>query len=461
MQIKALITHLVVKPSLAVIILVLIASTIVNLNLSKWKKRNVIDWDVISYYSYLPAYFIEDDIDLNFFKKNSDYYATQKRMYFPLKCPNGNLIIKTTMGMSVMYLPFFTVGHLWAKTFGYEANGFSEPYQCMIQFSGLFYLLVGLWFLRKVLLQFFKEIITAITLLCMVFGTHLFFYGSVHGAMAHATDFMLASVFIFYSIKWLNQPDYKTTIVLGLVSGMLVLIRPVNILFFLFFVLYEVTSFNDLTDRFKLYAKHYKKLLLIALLAFLCFLPQMLYWKHITGQYLFNSYVGEQFYFSKPHLLEGLFGFRKGWLLYAPMMVFSLIGIGILFKKYKDFAWPLLLLVGVYVYVVLSWWCWWYGGSWGLRAMIDVYPFLAISFAVFVKWLLGSTRQIKRTGIYTLVFLVVWNLFQTLQYRWGIIHFDGMTKEAYFDALFRIEKSPDLEKLINRPDYDKALDGEE
>lgn len=420
----------------------------------------MIDWDVSYYYAYLPAVFIEQDLSLKFVDHNRDYY-TQNHMYLPIECDNGNYVIKTTMGMSVMYLPFFTIAHFTAKLFGFETNGFSEPYQCMVQFSGLFYLLIGLWYLRKILLAFFNEKIAATTIFCLVFGTHLFFYGSVQGAMAHAVDFMLCAMFIYHSIGWINQPEYIRSAKLGLIGGMLVLIRPVNILFFLFLALYKVASVNELIGRLKMFLSDYRKIGLMVFIAFLCFLPQMLYWKSITGNFLFNSYVGEQFYFNHPHLIEGLFGFRKGWLLYTPIMIFSLVGMVLLFKKHQDFAWPVLALTVIYIYIVLSWWCWWYGGSWGLRAMIDVYPFLAIAFAVYIQRVYKSGLKFKRSALGVLILLMVLNLFQTLQYRWGIIHYDGMTKEAYMDALFRLEKSPELEKLIQIPDYEKAKRGEE
>ena len=365
------------------------------------------------------------------------------------------------MGMAMMYLPFFSVAHAYAKLSGYDTNGFSEPYQCLIQFSGLFYLLVGLFFLRKILLQNFNEKVTAFTLLSLVFGTHLVFYGSVHGAMAHATDFMLAAMFIYYSVKWLQVPRLKFVLLLGVVGGLLVLIRPVNILIFSFLLLYKIDSVNSLTERFKLFISNVGQLLIMVVIIFLVVLPQLMYWKFITGQYLFNSYVGESFYFAQPHLLDGLFGFRKGWLLYAPIMIFSLIGVIWMFRKKKEFALAVSVLFLVYTYVILSWWCWWYGGSWGLRAMIDIYPFLALGMAVYINRLYNEKVSFRKAGFSILIALIVLNLFQTLQYRWGIIHYDGMTKEAYTDALFRIEKSPDLEKLIKRPDYDKALKGVE
>lgn len=450
-----LITYLKRCPSIAVIIALIISCIWVNGNVAKWNKKSVIDWDVTSYYSYLPAVFLKKDLTLKFFDEDPGFYMANKQFY-PLKCPNGNYVIKTSMGMAVMYLPFFAVAHVAAKLFGFPADGFSEPYQFMIQFSGLFYLVIGLFFVRRLLLLYFSEKVTAITLACVLFGSNLFYYASVLGAMSHAYTFCLASIFIWHGIKWLVKADIKTTVILGFVLGLIVLIRPVNVLFVLFIVLFGVTSLNQFGMRLLLFLQRMKFILLIAAIGFLVFLPQLLYWKYITGHYLFNSYIGEQFYFGNPHLVEGLFGFRKGWLLYSPIMIFSLIGMVMLFRTKKEFSFPVTILFLVYTYVILSWWCWWYGGSYGMRAMIDIYPFLIMGFAVFIHKMILNKTVMSILGV-----LILLNCFQMYQYRRGVIHFDSETKEAYLDGFFRIETSPNLKDLISPPDYEKARRGEE
>lgn len=430
------------------------------MNIGKWNKKDVIVWDVTSYYSYLPALFYENDLTLSFCNNHPEY-TENNRMYNPIKLLNGNRVIKTTMGMAVMYLPFFSLAHIYCKITGITSDGFSEPYQCAIQFSGLFYLLLGLFFLRKILISWAGEKVAAWTLLFIVFGTNLFLYGSIQGAMAHAAGFALVTIMIYLFMKWMENPQIKHSILLGVVCGLMVLIRPVNILCLLFPLLFGLKGIAELWERLKFLLSNYLQIQIIVVVAFLVNLPQLVYWKIITGHFLFNSYVGERFYFSNPHLIEGLFGFRKGWLVYSPIMIFSLIGIMFLKKYAQAFSSIILLLVPIYIYVVLSWWCWWYGGSFGLRAMIDIYPFLAISLAALVLVLHTGTMMGKKLLLSIMCILVVLNLWQTTQYRWGIIHHDGMTKEAYFDAFFRIEKSPEQEKFIKIPDYEKARLGKE
>jgi hypothetical protein len=154
--------------------------------------------------------------------------------------------------------------------------------------------------------------------------------------------------------------------------------------------------------------------------------------------------------------MEGLFGFRKGWLLYSPIMIGSVIGMVLLFRERKEFGWATLGLFSVYIYVILSWWCWWYGGAYGMRAMIDIYPFLTIAFAVFINRIVSNKIVV---GI--LIFLVMWNCFRMFQYRRGVIHYDGMNREAFVKGFFKTERTPELEKYFKSPDYAAALKGEE
>jgi hypothetical protein len=360
------------------------------------------------------------------------------------------------MGMAIMYAPFFGIAHLSAKLLGYEMDGFSEPYQCMIQFSGLVYMVIGLFFLRKTLLKFFHENVAAFSLFCVLFGSNVFYYVSVHGAMSHAHSFCLASIFIWYSIKWLEKPDLRTSLIIGLTIGLLTLIRPINAIVALFFVLYGVSSLENLRQRMRLFLNRTGLLAVITVCAVLCFVPQLIYWKWVTGHYFFNSYVGEQFFWGQPHLVEGLFGFRKGWLLYSPVMFFSLVGMIMMFRSRKEFAWTTVGLFCIYVYVILSWWCWWYGGAYGMRAMIDIYPFLIIAFAVFLQRYI-----INRIIVSALMVLVLWNCFRMFQYRRGVIHYDSMTKEAFFKGLFQTEPTRELEKTFKTPDYAGAMKGKE
>src|SRR5690606_38307458 len=76
----------------------------------------------------------------------------------------GNYVLKYTSGMAIMEAPFFFIAHFLAPHLDYPADGFSPPYQVMIYLGGLLMTLLGLWYLRKLLLLFYSDKVTGVTL---------------------------------------------------------------------------------------------------------------------------------------------------------------------------------------------------------------------------------------------------------------------------------------------------------
>ncbi|WP_336518634.1 hypothetical protein, partial [Pollutibacter soli] len=149
--------------------------------------------------------------------------------------------------------------------------------------------------------------------------------------------------------------------------------------------LYGVYSKETLIQRLAFLRTHLRKVLGAAAVFILPIIPQLLYWKMMTGSYLFYSYGGQSFNWNDPKILEGLFYYSNGWLPYSPIMVFSLAGF-FLYRYIKQWFWCLGLLFPLYVYIIYSWYCYNYINGLGSRPMIHIYPLLAIPLAAFLLW---------------------------------------------------------------------------
>lgn len=446
-------------------------------NLKRWNnaeedRGKLIMWDITSYYAYLPAAFIHKDLSLDFVDNDGVNYQS-KHQFWPLrlnkkleKDPHGDIkVIKTTMGMSFMYSPFFFMAHGFANVSKYAPNGFSKPYEFFLVMSCLFYLFVGLYILRRLLLRYFSELVTGLTLTSVLLGTNLFYYATEEPAMSHAYSFALIIGFIYHSILWLEKNQLKNVLYLGILGGLIVLIRPVNLLIFIFPLLYGVTKGRDLVSRLEHLVKNWQHILVIGFLSFSIVFPQLLYWKVQTGNWFFNSYFGEGFFFGNSHVLEGLFSYRKGWLVYTPMMIFAFIGLMFLSRKNKSFFIPVLTFLIVNTYVVYSWWSWWYGGGFGSRPMIDSYGLLAIPVASFYSAII-KTKGLRPILVFTLALCFLFlNQFQGWQRRTNMIHWEGMTKKAYWNVFLKPrfhseEEWVRQETYLHLPEQDKAIKGE-
>ena len=436
------------------IYLSLAAVAIIILVAKDWTRENkVIVADVVSYYAYLPASFIFHDIKL--VKKES----FEKGIFWPEPLPDGNQVIKTSMGMSVLYSPFFLAAHGIAKLFGLEAYGYSPIYKIGLLASAFFYLFIGLFFLRRVLKIYFSEQITALTILTIVLGTNLLNYATYDACTSHVYNFALINVFIWYTIQWYKSRQFFNLILLGLLSGLITLVRPSNIIVLVFFFTYGVFTKENLKQRIQLIFTKFHWFLFMALAFVLVWVPQFIYWWKITGHFVVNSYPDEQFFWGNPHFFDGFFSYRKGWLVYTPVMVFALAGIFLLFRKLKEFSWATLIFMSLATYIIVSWWCWWYGGSFGMRPFVDYYGLLAIPMALLFTEL-WNLKKIFRVVILSLVLLsIAQNNFFLEKYKRSTLHYDSTTKSSFWFKFWKLNPQEGYWELLEKPDYAKALEG--
>lgn len=445
------------KISLFSLLLIIIIAFVVQLSDRKWNADfGVVQADVKGYYAYLPLVFIYDDLKVD---NPEDYeYKNDHRLWYST-AEDGTRYIKFTMGVAMLYAPFFFISHLLAETLGFPADGFSLPYQVLLAMSSLFYLVIGIFVIRKLLLRFFKDKIVAITLMVIYLGTNLFYYYTINMCVSHGYSFAMIALFLYSSILWLESARYKHIILMGLSAGLMILIRPVDVIIIMFPMLFNVRNRQNLADRLKFFKQHFLQLLILGLLVVSVIAPQLFYWKYITGSYLFFSYEDEQFYFLKTNILNAVFSFHNGWLIYSPLMLIGIAGIFLLKKRLPEFLTPSLIIIPVYIFIIASWWCWWYVGF-GNRAFINLYPLLCIGTAAFIHYL-SETRKIIRIATYSLVsFLIIYSLFQTFQMSNGAIHYDEMTKAAYLDSFGRAKPSQLFPTFLRKIDGSMAKRGE-
>ncbi|OQX72117.1 MAG: hypothetical protein B6D61_15135 [Bacteroidetes bacterium 4484_249] len=439
------------------ILLSIVITIIIN---QDWKTPyKIFGSDGISYYAYLPVAFIYQDLKMSFYDENDISLRSQFHKY-PKKTPTGNWVIPTSLGLALLLSPFFLIAHLVANIAGFEATGYSLPYEIGMIIGAVIYFFIGLYFLRKTLLLYFNEAITSITLISIVIGTNLFYYITIELLMAHAFNFSVIAVYIFMAIKWYSKPDFKKSVILGLLLGLITLLRPTNILVLLVFLLWDVKSYQDLTNRVLFFFKKISCVLFMLISFALLWLPQFFYWKYVTGSFFFWSY-GEDagFFFNNPQILNILFSYRKGWLLYTPIMILTLIGIPLLWKNLKEAFIPILLFTLINIYVISSWWSWWYGCSYSQRPFIDSYAILAIPLATFFSVLRKKTVLIIIPAILITAFFIFINLFQTWQLRHDLLSSISMTKEAYWLNFLKTKSHPQFRNNLRLPDYAAARHG--
>ncbi|MDQ3111813.1 MAG: hypothetical protein M3R17_18145 [Bacteroidota bacterium] len=397
----------------------------------------IIASDGKGYYSYLPAVFIYHDLNFSFFDTIENKYYDSHLKYDYRSMGNGKIINKYFCGVSVLQLPFFLGGHAAAKISGAEMDGYSKPYAIALNIGAIFWLMIGLIYMRKLLLAFGADRLKAsLVILTFVFGTNLFFYTIGEPAMSHVYSFALVTLFFVYSKKWIDNSQNKYLLLTFLLLGIIAVVRPVNLLI----ILWIPFAAGSLPATFGLIKKTIAKpLCLIAALLFFI-LPvfiQLVIYKISTGHFFVYAYGIEKFNFGNPEIINFLFSYKKGLFIYTPLTFLSLFGLIPLWKQNRFRALWIFCSLLLIVYVLSCWWMWFYGGSFGMRAMIEFFPIFALLFYFLIDAIKIKTL---RWGIIAITLLVVILCqFQTLQYRYEVIHWSDMDKESYWNTFLNID----------------------
>lgn len=408
-----------------------------RLNKQRWKE--VIVSDGIGYYSYLPALFIYNDLNYSYFYSDSlDYIAIRfgaGSFCYPI---NNKAVNKYYSGEALAIAPFFIVSDVITQLTHGERDGYSFYYQASVAIAGLFYFLFGIWmlilFLRN---QKIKEINTAIIVLLFFLGTNLSYYAIEQPYMSHIFSFSLMCWWLRISDLQVKNPKNIRWMLLAFVAGFITIIRPVNaILLLSIFLVYP--DFSLFKEQFSHLIKKPLVLLTSVFIFFSFILIQSLLYFKACGSFWVDSYGNEGFNFSSPEIWNVLFSFRKGLFVYTPILLLSIIGFFYFGKNYgKSRLVILLTILTLFTYVISSWWYWAYGGSFGMRPFVEVYPLFIWIFAISLNSI--SSILLKLLFSFISFFCIYLNLVQFYQSIAGILPYENMDSVKYKRLFLKTE----------------------
>ena len=415
-----------------IILVVIFCASNIQWGKDNWK--DILEADAKGYYAYLPAMFIYHDMNFTFFDSIEKKHPNPHFYYDYRSQADGGTVNKYYAGTAVAMSPFFLAAHVFAG----DKDGYSKIYMVMVSIAAIFYLFLGLYYLRKLLKIYnVKDVIASFILIAIVFGTNMFYYAVCEPGMSHIYSFAFITMFLYYAHRFFRSKDKKELFIRSLLLGMIILIRPVNGLIFL--ILPFIAGSRELfLDGLGWVRRNGKAGLFSFLLFFLVIFIQPLIYKVQTGHFWVYSYGSESFNWMDPHLLDFLFSYKKGLFIYTPLAFAALLGMLKLFKESRFAFYSLLLFLIVLLYVLSSWWCWWYGGSFSSRVAVEYYAIAAI--------LLGYSFDLlkaKWSRVVLSVFIVMCILLcqlQTFQYRYYLIHWEKMDKEHYWRVFLELDK---------------------
>lgn len=373
-------------------------------------------WDAFGYYMYLPSIFIYQDVkELKWVPEiDSAYHLSGGELYQTILLESGTYTNKYLCGVALLQFPFFWAGHGLTFLSGEPQDGFSWPYQYSILFGAIFWCMMGFIFLRKILLSFFNDRVSAMSLILLGLASNLVQYVSIDGAMSHAYIFPLYALVLWFTYRWHQQPRLLYACLIGLICGVAVISRPTELIMIFIPLFWNTHNKEEASLKWKSIFLHKNHVLFAVLFGVIGILPQLIYWKYTTDSLIFD--VGSKWYFLNPWF-RVLIGPEKGWFLYTPVAI--LMVLGFFFMKNKPFRKSVLIFCLLNIWIITAWSDWKYGASYSTRALTQSYPVFILALACFIEWIYE-----KRKGIYLYVLtilLIVLNVYQLRIYNSGTL----------------------------------------
>ena len=254
------------------------------------------------------------------------------------------------------------------------------------------------FFLRGALLRVFPDHVAALVLLAVTLGTNYYLHvtSGGAGAMSHNFLFTAYAAILYFTLRWHAEQRWLDALGIGLSCGITILARPTEIVCLFIPLLWGVQSLPTLGAKFSLLLSRWPHFLTVGLSIALLGGLQLAYWKYVSGHWIVDSYggnPGEGLDLDRPHILKVLFSFRKGWLVYTPIMILAVLGLVTLYRKQRGYFWPVTLYFLVNLYIVSCWSTWYYAQSFSQRALIPSYAILALPFGFLLMRSAGAAAR--------------------------------------------------------------------
>ena len=394
---------------------------------------NPIRSDGFSYYVYLPSWFLFHDTTLSAVARDccGGVFPPSTAI---IRWPGTRRWVNAhPIGVAIMQAPMFGVAHALTRWTNLSPDGFTLYYQHAAGLSGLLWIVAGLVVLRRVLCRHFSDAVTAATLLTILLGTNLYHHATFDSSYSHPYAFFLFAAFLDLTETWHAQPSQSTSVLLGLVAGLIVITRHTNVLFLLFFPLYGVLSTETFRARLAVLGREARLVAVIGIVAAIVVTPQLAIYYQATGSPIISSYGNLGFNFESPRIVGVLFSVQKGLFFWSPLLLLAsagLFGLARSSHSARAFVLPAVLILVADTYVIASWWDWQFGASFGHRAFVDALPVFAIGLAAFIEW--SGRNPTRRRAVATVVVIAIAiNLFQMLQYWNGVLPMSDTTWDQY------------------------------
>jgi hypothetical protein len=394
--------------------------------------RRIYASDEIKYYAYTHSLFFDGDLDfsndyLHWYQVDPVKFEAIYTDLYRTREPTGLPTNEAPIGTGLLWLPSYALAHvltLGANSIGADvpADGWSWPYITAVCLTSYLLGCLGLLLCFAVARSYFGGRLSAVAVAAIWLSTPLIFYTVIAPPWSHATSLFAVSLFLWYWHRT-RRPEGRTFVewaLLGAAGGLMMLIREQDVLFLVIPGIEVLVRLWSLwRERAATWRVQAGRLVLGAVImgtaAFIVFIPQLIAYRVLTGQFGPSKVVQGKFNFTSPNFLNVLFNPEHGMIPWTPVIAFALLGMLLFWRRDRLFAGALLVSFVLQVYIAGSFLTWQSASSFGQRRFINSTMIFVLGAAALIAWALANGAPKWLVGGVIALF-IAWNGGLLMQY---------------------------------------------
>ena len=380
--------------------------------------------DAVGYYAYLRSAVIDGDLDFrNEYQRGNETFKMAHSGYLS---DSSKLTNPFGVGLAILVAPFFLVAHLIVFIMNgmgssIPPDGYSTPYLYVTAFGSALYGFIGLLLSYDICKKYFSETIAFVSTLSIWFASSIMVYMYLHPFMSHSVSLFAVSLFLWLWHKTIKNRNTKSWFLLGLVGGLIAIIRYAEIVFLIVPVVKIIILMVQRKEKPN--RKIFFNLSVYLAGPFLSMIPSFISNTIVHGSPLNNGHSSSEFRNYPAYFFKVLFSSNHGAFLWTPMLFFATIGLIFFWKKDKVFTIVLSSAYLLLLYVVGSVIVWFGGSSYGNRFLICLTPIFILGLAALLEKMIQKV-SLKYVSIIIAIF-VIWNGLFIFQWCMGMVPRSG------------------------------------